>query len=132
MSRIPGPLQMSDAEADEVASTLREIKPEDIDSKWIDEMVHKLFRQLKTQLKAVETFAGTAKPAEIARFNKNAETLQKFQRTLKELIILEMQRDNARATKAARKPKDVREKLAQQLSEVVGPAGPNRLPAPSK
>ena len=123
---------MSDAEAEDVAATLREIKPEDIDSKWIDEMVHKLFRQLKKQLKAVETFAGAAKPAEIARFNKNAETLQKFQRTLKELIDLEMQRDNARATKAARKPKDVREKLAQQLSEVVGHEGQKRLPVPSK
>ena len=132
MPRTPEPLAQSDAEAEDVAATLHTLKPEDIDSKWIDEMVHKLFRQLKKQLHSLETFAGNAKPDEIARFNKNAETLQKFQRTLKELIALEMQRDNARATKAARKPKDVREKLAQQLSEVVEQEGPGRIPAPPK
>jgi hypothetical protein len=132
MNRTPGPLEQSDAEAKDVAATLHEVKPEDIDSKWIDTMVHKLFRELEKQLKAVETFAGTAKAGEIARFNKNADTLQKIQRTIKELIVMETQRDNARATKATRKPSDVREKLAQQLSEVVERRGQKRLPGPAK
>jgi len=50
MNRTPEPLVMSDAEAQDVAYTLCDIKPEAIDSDWIDNMVHRLFKELEKQL----------------------------------------------------------------------------------
>jgi len=57
MTRTPHTLELSEAEAQDVAYTLRDIKPEDIDSQWIDEMVHRLFKQLERELKQVEKFS---------------------------------------------------------------------------
>ncbi len=115
MNRTPGPLEQSDAEAEAVAYTLRDIKPEDIDLEWIQQMVNRLFNELEKQLKSVEKFAASAKPPETAKFFKNAQTINTMQTILARLFNLKTQVDGALAIKTARKPKDTREKIAKQL-----------------
>ena len=128
MTRTAETLELSEAEANDVAYTLREIKPEDIDMEWINTMVNRLSRQLEKQLKSVEKYSAAAKPLEVERFLKNARTLSTIQKTLAELIDTKIQSDAIRATKAARKPKDVRKKLAKQISGEPQQGGEAKLP----
>jgi len=58
----PGKLEQSEAEANDVAYTLREIKPEDLDIEWIAKMLNRLLKELERQLKAVENSEASAKP----------------------------------------------------------------------
>ncbi len=90
MTRTPEPLTQSDAEADDVAHTLRDIKPEDIDSEWIDNMVRRLFKELERQLSHVEKFSTDDKAS--VRSGKNARTLETLQRTMSQLTRMEAER----------------------------------------
>jgi hypothetical protein len=90
MTRTPEPLELSEAEAIDVAYTLRDLKPEDIDSDWIDDMVHRLFRQLERQLEHIEKFSNDDKAS--ARSTKNARTLETLQRTMSQLTRMEAER----------------------------------------
>ena len=96
MNRTPEPLVMSDAEAQDVAYTLRDIKPEDIDSDWIDNMVHRLFTELEKQLSHVEKFSTDDKAS--ARSVKNARALETLQRTMSQLTRMEAERVKYRKT----------------------------------
>jgi hypothetical protein len=115
MTRTPEPLELSEAEAIDVAYTLRDIKPEDIVLEWIHKMVNRLFKELKRQLKSVEKFSAAANPEQTEKYLKNARTIHSMQSSLSKLVELKVKIDGIRATKAVRKPKETRERIAKQL-----------------
>ena len=119
MSRIPEPLEMSDAEADEVASTLREIKPEDIDSEWLDDMVHRLFRELKRQLEAVEESAVSKLMNEAPSRHANARTLDTLQRTLERISRMEAERTAKRVARSVKDAEEARASLQRKLDQFL-------------
>ena len=119
MTRIPELLELSDADAKDVAYTHRDIKPEEIDLEWIQKMVNRLFTELEKQLKSVEKFAASAEPVQTAKFFKNAQTIKSMQFTLASLFKLKTQVDGVLAIKTTRKPREAREKIAKQLAGQV-------------
>jgi len=95
------------------------IRPEDIDEDWMDDMVKRLFRELKRQLSQVEN----AKPVEGREDGNlraaNARTLANLERTLERLARLEQQRVLARETKVAAKDDDARAALERKLDQLL-------------
>lgn len=97
----------------------RGVGPEDIDEAWLDEMVKRLFIELKRQLSQVEN----AKPApETTQANiraANARTLNALERTLERLARLEQQRALQRETKVAAKHDDALAALECRLDKLL-------------
>ena len=116
---IPEALNLSEAEAEDVAYTLRDLKPEDIDMKWISNMVHRLLKELEKQLKAVEKFAGSAQPHEVERHFKNARTLNTLRQTFAEAVKLKSDCDAKLKPSDEMKRGERRAALQRKFDQVV-------------
>ena len=118
----------------------KNVTAEDIPPGWIDNMVKRLFDELNRQLIRVERTSSQISDKKDVHGNyeddperraSDAHTLATLVRSMEKLDSLETKRAGVRATKAIRKPKDVRKALAKQISEKLEPsaktAAPERL-----
>jgi hypothetical protein len=98
------------------------IRPEDIDEIWLDEMVKRLFSELKRQLSQVES-ADPATGSGSSERGANARTLAALERTLERLAKLEQQRIERREKKVAPKHDGVREALERKIDRLAAAVG---------
>jgi hypothetical protein len=97
------------------------IKPQDINTDWMDEMAKRLFAELKRELSQLEN----AKP--VTEFDKkdastralNARTLDSLQRTLERLNRMEADRSARAATKGTINATEARKRLEPRILEIV-------------
>lgn len=94
---------------------MRGIRPADIDTNWLEDMVKRLFTELTRQLEKIETSAAET-PSERAA---DARSLATLERTLERLMKLE----HAHATKHETKVtgETAREKLQRKISRLTPP-----------
>ncbi len=99
----------------------RGVKPQDIDSDWMDQMANRLFVELKRELSQLEN----SKPrtehdkADASVRALNARTLDSLQRTLERLNRMEAQRAARRAASGTLKPSEARARLRSRIVEIV-------------
>ncbi len=94
------------------------IRPEDVDEGWMDEMVKRLFHELRKQISQLETaMKKDDSPEQAGRRATNARTLNSLERTLERLARLEQQRVLSRETKVAAKDDDTYAELERRLDQ---------------
>lgn len=96
------------------------IKPTDVDEKWLDTMVKRLFTELSRQLEQIETSAVPDGAKGEAARAANARTLATLERTLERLNKLEGQRRETREQKIRERHTDARRKLERRLDRLAG------------
>ena len=107
------------------------ICPEDVDEQWMDEMVKRLFHELRKQMSQLETaMKKDDSPEQAGRRATNARTLDSLERTLERLARLEQQRVLSRETKVAAKNDGARAALERKLDQLLAAA--RALPSPEK
>jgi hypothetical protein len=100
------------------------IRPEDVDEQWMDEMVKRLFHELRRQLSQLETAKAAEDTAEQAgRRATNVRTLVSLERTLERLARLEQQRALSRETKVAAQDDDAVAALERRLDKLLAAEG---------
>ena len=103
-----------------------DVTPEDIDSEWMNDMVKRLFRELKRQMCQLENLKeGTSTGPDRAA---NARTLSSLERTLERLARMERERELLREKKVAKKNDDVRDALIRRLDQLLAHAATSRIP----
>ena len=116
MTETPEELEQSEAEKQEVAYTLRVLKPEDIDIEWIGTMVHRLLIALERQLESVER--STTSDETAARQYKNARTLDTLRHTFAEAIKLKADLDAKLKAASRKKPGEHRAALQRKFDQI--------------
>jgi flagellar biosynthesis regulator FlaF len=115
--------------------TLAEIRaegigPEDITEDWMDDMVKRLFRELKRQLSQVENAKPAPETHQAGLRAANARTLAGLERTLERLARLEQQRALVRETKVTANKDNARAALERRITLLIETArvesGPER------
>jgi hypothetical protein len=127
MTRTPNPTFGGDLSLDDIRAA--GVTPDDIDSDWLDEMVKRLFHELRRQLAQVEA----AKPdsdehKDAARRAANVRALSGIERTLERLARMEQQRAAARETKIAAKNDEARAALERQLDQLLAAGNAPKIP----
>jgi hypothetical protein len=97
----------------------RGVTPDDIDEAWLDDMVKRLFAELKRQLSQVENAGPAAETEQAPLRAANARTLASLERTLERLAKLEQQRALMRETKVAAKHDGARLALERRLDQLL-------------
>jgi hypothetical protein len=123
----PDKLKQSEAEAKDVAYTLRVLKPEDINLEWIGEMVHRLLIALERQLKSVE--GSTTSDETATRQYKNARTLDTLRHTFAEAIKLKADCDAKLISDGKKKPGEHRAALQRKFDQIFERERANRISA---
>ena len=97
------------------------VKPQDIDSDWMDEMVNRLFSELKRELSQLENSKPkTAHEKQDATVRAtNARTLDSLQRTLERLNRMEADRATRSAAKGSISGAEARKRLEPRILEIV-------------
>jgi hypothetical protein len=104
----------------------------DIDSDWLDDMVNRLFRELKRQLSQVETAKPASETDQAGLRAANARTLAMLERTLERLVKLEQQRALMRETKVAAKHDGARVELERRIDRLAALAAAPADPGESE
>jgi len=97
------------------------VKPQDIDSEWMDDMTKRIFTELKRELSQLEN----SKPKtehekqDAATRALNARTLDSLQRTLERLNRMEAQRNARHSGTSKLKPADVRANIGRRVLEII-------------
>ena len=89
------------------------VKPRNIDTAWMDDMVERLFVELKRELAQLED----GKPGDPKERAQNARTLESLQRTLERLNRMKVQR--AAHSDTSEKPAAIRARLRPRILGVV-------------
>ena len=96
------------------------IRPEDVDEQWMDDMVKRLFHELRKQMSQLETALKKDDTAgDAVRRATNARTLAGLERTLERLARLEQQRALSRETKVAATNDDALGRLKRRLDQLL-------------
>lgn len=95
------------------------ITPDDIDETWLDDMVKRLFVELKRQLSQVEKSKSIPGAKAASERAADARTLASLERTLERLAKLEQQRALMRETKVAAKHDEARLALERRLDQLL-------------
>jgi hypothetical protein len=120
--KVAGALTRADIEA-------AGVKPDDIDSDWLDKMVKRLFRELNRQLACIESTKpdeGDTKKASVRA--ANIRSLGAIERTLERLARMEQERIAKRQTKTAGKNEHLRVQLEYRINSILAAKGLPRLP----
>jgi hypothetical protein len=91
----------------------RGVTPHDIDTAWMDDMINRLFVELKRELAQLEN----AKPGNATERAQQSRTLDSLQRTLERLNRMKVQR--AAHSDASGKPAEARAKLEPRILKIV-------------
>jgi hypothetical protein len=102
------------------------VKPDDIDSEWLNDMVKRLFKELNRQMCQLEGLKeGSSTAPERAA---NARTLGSLERTLERLARMEREREALRQKKVAKKNDEAREALIRRLDQLLASGAAPKLP----
>jgi hypothetical protein len=104
------------------------VAPEDIDSDWMDEMVKRLFRELKRQLSQIEAAKPGGDRADAAKRAADIRALSGIERTLERLVRMEQQRALVRETKIAANNDERRAALIRRLDQLLPAGAAPRVP----
>ena len=106
------------------------IHPEDVDETWMDEMVKRLFHEIRKQLSQLEAaMADSDTPEAASRRAANARALSALEKTLERLAHLEEQRETTREMKVINSNDEARLALERRLDQCLA-ARRAFLPAP--
>jgi hypothetical protein len=111
-SRHPGDLTFAEIRT-------RGVYAGDIDEDWMDDMVKRMFIELKRQLSQVEDAEPANKTDQANLRAANARTLAALERTLERLAKLEQQRALLRETKVAAQNDGARAELERKIDCLV-------------
>ena len=107
------------------------ISPEDVDEKWMDEMVKRLFHEIRKQLSQLEAAkAESDTSADAARRAANARALAGLEKTMERLVRLEQQRAATLEMKVIGSNDEARLELERRLDQCLA-ARRALLPAPA-
>jgi len=96
------------------------IHPEDVDEIWMDEMVKRLFHEIRKQLSQLETAMANGDTSEQAsRRAANARSLASLEKTLERLARLEEQRASSREMKVINNHEEARLALERRLDQCL-------------
>ena len=114
---------------DELSAALKDIRPDDIDSEWLDDMVKRLFKELRRQLSQIES----TKPQDDDTKNAavraaNVRALSGIERTLERLARLEQQRALSRETKIRARNGEHRAELERRLDQLLAAGNAPGIP----
>jgi hypothetical protein len=98
--------------------TQEKLKPEDVDSDWLDDMVKRLFNELDRQMKQVED--SRTGQADAQGRAANARTLASLERTLERLSRTERERAAQRTSKALTKDGNRRAEIERKIARIIG------------
>ncbi|HVU22365.1 MAG TPA: hypothetical protein VHE09_16665 [Rhizomicrobium sp.] len=105
------------------------MKPDDIDSEWLDDMVKRLFKELQKQLARVEATKPDDNDTKCAAVRTaNVRTLDAIERTLERLVRMESERIASRQTKTAGKNEHLRVQLEYRINTLLAARGLPALP----
>jgi len=96
------------------------IRPEDVDEKWMDEMVKRLFHEIRKQLSQLEAAKAASDDREQAgRRNANSRTLAALERTLERLDTLQQRRVLKREKMVATSDDDSHAEVKRKLDQCL-------------
>ena len=96
------------------------ICPQDVDEKWMDEMVKRLFHEIRKQLSQLETAKAASDDAgQAGRRSANARTLAALERTLERLETLQQRRVLDRERKVVKADEYARAALERRLDQLL-------------
>ena len=102
------------------------VRPDDIDSEWLDDMVKRLFKELNRQMCQLENIKeGTGSAPDRAA---NARTLSSLERTLERLQRMEREREALREKKVAKKNDEARDALIRRLDQLLAQGAAPKVP----
>ncbi len=102
------------------------VRPDDIDSEWLDDMVKRLFNELSRQMYQLENIKqGTGSAPDRAA---NARTLSSLERTLERLARMEREREAMREKKVAKKNDEARDALIRRLDQLLARGAAPKVP----
>jgi hypothetical protein len=111
---------------------MKDVRPGDVDSEWMDEMVKRLFTELQRQLACVEATRPEDNDVKKAQTRAaNLRTLSTIERTLERLARLEQQRIARRQTKAVASNDDMRARLQHRINLLLEHRGEETIPGQS-
>ena len=116
MPLTPDPQSADESAAFEGQET--QLKPEDIDSDWLDHMVRRLFNELDRQMKQVEDSRTGSTDAQGRA--ANARTLASLERTMERLTRTERERQAQRTSKAMSKNGNRRAEIERKIARIIG------------
>ncbi len=103
-----------------LSEAIKDMRPDDIDSEWLDEMVKRLFKELQRQLARVEATKpddGDTKTASVR--TANVRTLSAIERTLERLARMEQQRVASRKVRTMARNDELRVEIEQRLDKLL-------------
>jgi hypothetical protein len=96
------------------------IHPEDVDENWMDEIMKRLFHEIRKQLSQLEAAQFSSDTAEqAARRAANARSLSSLQKTLERLARLEEKRETVRDMKVINADDNARLELERRLDQCL-------------
>lgn len=102
------------------------VTPDDVDTKWMDDMVKRLFKELNRQMCQLENLKeGTSTGPDRAA---NARTLGSLERTLERLARMEREREALREKKVAKKNDEARAALIRRLDQLLAAGSAPEIP----
>jgi hypothetical protein len=105
------------------------VKPDDIDSEWMDQMVKRLFMELQKQLARIEaTKPDEADTKKASVRAANIRALGAIEVTLERLSRMEQERIARRQTKTARNDEQLHVQLEYRINSVLTARGLPALP----
>ncbi|HEX4294518.1 MAG TPA: hypothetical protein VHZ29_10310 [Rhizomicrobium sp.] len=96
------------------------VTPDDIDSKWMDDMVKRLFKELKRQLSQIESVKPDNDEVKHAAVRAaNVRALGAIERTLERLARMEQQRVASRKVRTAVRNEEIRITLERRIDSLA-------------
>lgn len=106
------------------------IHPEDIDANWMDEMIKRLFHEMRKQVSQLETaMVDSDTKEQAARRATNARSLASLEKTLERLARLEEKRETTQEMKVINVCETARLEMERRLDQCLA-ARRSLLPAP--
>jgi hypothetical protein len=111
-----------------LAEAMKDVRPEDIDSEWLDKMVKRLFRELNKQLARVEATRPEDNDTKKAAVRAtNVRTLSTIERTLERLARMEQERIAHRQTKTVVRNDELRAQLQHKIDLLLTYRGTDEI-----
>jgi erythromycin esterase-like protein len=109
------------------------VTPDDIDSNWMDDMVKRLFKELKRQLSQIESIKPENDEVKRAAVRvANVRALSALERTLERLARMEQQRVASRKVRTAARNEEIRITLERRIDRLVIYSATQHVPEKSE
>ena len=99
------------------------VEPDDIDEDWMDDMVKRLFTELRRQLSMIESTKPSNDETKVASVRAaNVRALDSLERTLERLARLEQQRVASHKVRTATQDEEIRITLERRINRFIAHA----------